>query len=339
MIFNASPVTSLRDFGDNLYLIRWQILWSILGLVAASIVFIFPYTFWQKISPLIFISSLVLLCAVLIPAFGLKVYGAQRWFGFGLIGFQPAEFAKLAYIIYVSSVLARDIKIKHFLIVTAIFAGILLYQKDLGTTVVLVASGLAILFASGARLLFFFLLVPAFAAIGSALVFFTDYRKARFLCFLNPLADQQGVCYHIYQSLLAIGSGGVFGLGLGQSRQKYGFIPEVATDSIFDVIGNELGFIGALVLIRTFLLLIYRGFKIAKNAPDKFSYLLVTGITTWVGIQALINIAGLSALLPLVGVPLPFISYGGSSLIATLLAVAILLNISRYKKHDSINFR
>lgn len=339
MIFNASPVTSLRDFGDNLYLIRWQLAWSCLGIFLACVVFAFPYTFWQKIAPLILIFSLFLLCVVLIPAFGLKVYGAQRWLSFGWVGFQPAEFAKLAYIIYMSSVLSKEVKLKHFLVVTAIFAGILLLQKDLGTAIILLSVGTAILFASGARLLYFFLLIPMVTAIGSAFVFLADYRKARFFCFLNPASDPQGVCYHIYQSLLALGSGGVFGIGLGQSRQKYGFIPEVATDSIFDVIGNELGFIGAFVLISALLLLIYRGFKIAKNAPDKFSYLVAIGITTWIGVQAFINIAGLSALLPLVGVPLPFISYGGSSLVATLLAVAILLNISRYTKHDPINFK
>src|SRR4030042_4605269 len=177
MIFNASPVTSLRDFGDNLYLIRWQILWSILGLVAASIVFIFPYTFWQKISPLIFISSLVLLAAVLIPAFGLKVYGAQRWLSFGWHSLQPAEFAKLAYIIYISSILSKGVKVKQFLIITAIFAGILLLQKDLGTTIVLVSAGLAILFVSGASWWYFLAIGPISAILVSILIFLSDYRR------------------------------------------------------------------------------------------------------------------------------------------------------------------
>jgi cell division protein FtsW len=339
MIFNASPVTSLRDFGDNLYLIRLQLAWAGMGIFLAFVVFLIPYTFWQKIAPFILIGSLVLLAAVLIPAFGLKVYGAQRWLSFGWHSLQPAEFAKIAYIIYISSILSKGVKVKQFLIVTAIFAGILLLQKDLGTTIVLVSAGLAIFFVAGASWWYFLALAPISAILGSVLIILSDYRRARFFCFLNPTADQQGICYHIYQSLLALGSGGVFGIGLGQSRQKYGFIPEVATDSIFDVIGNELGFFGVLILISVFLLLIYRGFKIASNAPDKFSYLLVVGITTWIGIQALINIAGLSALLPLVGVPLPFISYGGSSLVATLIAVAILLNISRYTKQDPINFR
>ena len=332
MVYNASPVTSLRDFGDPLHLIRLQSLWVGAGLVLGFLVFSIPYPFWKKVAPILFLAALILLIAVFIPGLGAKIYGAQRWLRFGFLSIQPAEFAKLAYIVYLSAFFSKKVKLTTFLGVTAIVAGIMLAQKDMGTTIVLITIGLSLYFAAGGVFWHLALLIPVLLALGSILILTSPYRKARFLAFLNPGIDTGGISYHINQTLIALGSGGLLGVGLGESRQKYGFIPEVTTDSIFAVIGNELGFIGALVFIGAFLIVIFRGFKIATSAPDRFAQLLALGITVWIGFQTLINIAGLAAVLPLTGVPLPFISYGGSSLVATLLAVAILLNISRYTK-------
>src|SRR3989344_3795557 len=288
MVYNASPVTSLRDFDDPLRLIKLQSIWVFIGLIIGTVVYKIPYTFWRKISPFLFVLALVLLLTVFVPGAGVKTYGAQRWLSFGFISIQPAEFAKLSFVLYLSALLSKKIKLSYFLLSTIVIVAIVVAQKDLGTSIIIALIGLSIYFVSGAALSHF---------------------------------------------LIAIGSGGIFGVGLGQSRQKYGFIPEVTTDSIFAVVGNELGFIGAVVLIGVFSVLIFRGIQISKSAPDRFSQLVAVGLTSWLGFQTFVNISGLVALLPLAGVPLPFISYGGSSLIAGLVAAALLLNISRYTKN------
>lgn len=332
MVYNASPVTSLRDFGDPLHLIRFQAMWAFGGLILGFIIFKIPYTFWQKTAPIIIIFSIILLLAVFIPGFGAKIYGAQRWLRVGILSIQPAEFAKLAYIVYLGAFLSKKVKPTPFIIVTAIMAGIVLGQRDMGTTIIITSIGIGLYFIAGGLLWHLLAMVPVVVGVGSVLILTSAYRKARLLAFLNPDLDPGGITYHISQALIALGSGGWFGVGLGESRQKYGFIPEVTTDSIFAVVGNELGFIGSSVLLLGFVLIIFRGFKIAMKAPDKFSYLVAAGITIWISVQAFLNIAGLSAVLPLTGVPLPFISYGGSSLVSIMVATAILLNISRYTK-------
>ena len=332
MVYNASPVTSLRDFGDPLYLIRLQAVWAVVGVVLGVIVFKIPYSLWQKTAPLIMILAVVLLAAVLIPGIGVKVYGAQRWLRFGILGIQPAEFAKLAYVVYLSAFFSKKVRLIPFLFVTAFLIGVVLFQKDLGTSIVITSIGLSLYFVAGGVIWQILALVPVMVALAAVLIFSSGYRRARFASFLNPSVDPQGISYHLHQVLLALGSGGLFGVGLGESTQKYGYIPEVTTDSIFAVIGNELGFIGAVIFLLAFILIIYRGFNIARSAPDRFSQLTAVGITAWIGIQTFINLAGLTQLLPLTGVPLPFVSYGGSSLVATLLASALLLNISCYTR-------
>ena len=332
MVYNASPVTSLRDFGDPLYLIRFQAIWALIGLVLGIAIYKIPYPFWQKAAPFLFVLALVILLCVFIPGLGAKIYGAQRWIRVGPIGVQPAEFAKLAYIIYLSALLSKKAKLTPFLIVTGIITAIVLAQKDMGTTLIIAVIGFSLYFVAGGAIRHFIALVPVMVAAVTLLILTSPYRKARLLAFLNPNLDPEGITYHISQALIALGSGGFFGVGLGESRQKYGFIPEVTTDSIFAVIGNELGFFGSFLVIAAFLLIIYRGFKIAFSAPDKFSFLVASGVTIWISIQAFINIAGLSAVLPLTGVPLPLISYGGSSLVSIFFAMAILLNISRLTK-------
>jgi cell division protein FtsW len=336
MVYNASPVTSLRDYGDPLRLIRFQLGWAVFGIILAIIVFKVPYSFWQKVAPLLIILAVVLLLAVLVPGWGSKIYGAQRWLRYGWIGIQPAEAAKLAYIIFLSAYFSKKVRFFPFLFITGLLAGIVLFQRDLGTTFVICSIGLAIYFIAGGFLWQIVALIPVIVAATAFLIFTSGYRKARLTVFLNPNIDPQGISYHLNQVLIAIGSGGLFGVGLGESRQKYGYIPEVTTDSIFAVIGNELGFLGSVILVSAFVLLIYRGFDIARAAPDKFSQLVAVGITTWIGLQTFVNLAGLTSLLPLTGVPLPFISYGGSSLVIILVASAILLNISCYTKARTV---
>jgi cell division protein FtsW len=334
MVYNASPVTSLRDYNDPLHLVKLQAVWAGFGIFLGIVVYKIPFTFWKKISPFLILFAIALLSAVFIPGLGVKVYGAQRWLSLGVIGVQPAEFAKLAYILYLAALLSKKVKLSYFLGVSFVLVAIVLAQKDLGTSIIIILIGLTIYFVSGAAWRHVLVLIPIIMAAASFFIFVSEYRRARLLAFLNPSVDPQGISYHVYQALIAIGSGGFFGVGLGQSRQKYGFIPEVTTDSIFTVVGNELGFLGSLVLVSIFLVVVYRGFNIAKNSTDKFAQLVAIGLTVWIGLQTFINLAGLVALLPLTGVPLPFISYGGSSLVATLIATAILLNISRVTSNN-----
>ncbi len=338
MIYNASPVTSERDFGDPTHLARLQAIWTFGGVIVAFILYKINYKVWEKLAPLIIIGALGLLVAVFVPGLGITIYGAQRWIGVGrLFAIQPSEFLKLGYIIYLSAFLSKRVKLMPFAVITAFLMGVLIVQKDLGTAIVVSLSGLLVYFLSGAPLKQFFIMIPAGVLAIAGFIFSSAYRRERFLTFLNPGVDTGGAAYQINQILISLGSGGWFGVGLGQSRQKFGYIPEVATDSIFAVIGNELGFIGSLVFIGLLFLIVFRAFKIASNSSDKFSQLLASGIGIWIGIQIFINLAGMVALLPLTGVTLPLISYGGSSVLSTLFAIAILLNISKYTKADQKN--
>ncbi len=335
MIYNASPVTSERDFGDPIKLARQQVIWTVGGVLLSFVLYKINYKVWEKLAPLIIVGALSLLVAVFIPGLGVKIYGAQRWIGVGnLFAIQPSEFLKLGYIIYLAAFLSKKIRLMPFAVITAFLMGILIVQRDLGTAIVTSLSGLLVYFLSGAPLKQFFIIIPTGFIAVLGFIFSSAYRRERFLTFLNPNNDPGGAAYHINQILIALGSGGWFGVGLGQSRQKYGYIPEVATDSIFAVIGNELGFIGSFIFIGLLFLIVFRAFKISANSSDKFAQLLSGGIGIWIGIQIFINLAGMVALLPLTGVTLPLISYGGSSVLSTLFAIAILLNISKYTKAD-----
>ncbi|MFH1289374.1 MAG: FtsW/RodA/SpoVE family cell cycle protein, partial [Patescibacteria group bacterium] len=247
------------------------------------------------------------------------------------ISFQPAELAKLAFIIYLSAFFSKKKAFLPFAVLTCVLVALIMLQPDLGTAVILTVSGLIIYFVSGASIV----LLAGVSLVGFAsalvMILLSSYRKQRLLTFFNPDKDPLGASYHLRQILLALGSGGLFGLGLGQSRQKYNYLPAATTDSIFAVIAEEVGFIGAAVVIIAFLFYIYKALMIAKQAPDKFGMLLAVGIASWIGVQALINLAVIVSLVPLTGTPLPFISYGGSSLVLVLAASGILVNISRQK--------
>lgn len=333
MVYNSSQVEAYKEIGDKYYFIRQQIIWMILGLSLMAFFIHLDYHKLQKLALMGLVVAVVLLFMVFLPMFGVSSGGAHRWLKFGPATIQPAEIAKLALIVYFSIILQSKILSKRFLILSALvifLVGVL--QKDLGSALVISLFVGGMFFVSGAPVLYFigFFCLGLLSFIGFILS--SSYRKQRVLAFLDPFADPQGYSYHIAQVLIALGSGGWFGLGLGQSRQKYAYIPEVTTDSIFSVIGEELGFFGSAIIIGMFGLVIVRSLKIVEGAPDEFGRLLGAGLTLWLGTQAAVNLAAMVSLIPLTGVPLPFISYGGSALLANLVAVGILLNISKQVK-------
>jgi len=329
MVGNVSVVEAYRDFGDKLYYLRLQLQWAGLGLLAFLAASFFDYRKLKFLALPLLIFTLVCLLLVLIPGLGASILGTRRWLSIGPIHFQPAELAKLTFVLYLSSFFATKKSLLPFLTILGLIVFLIMLEPDLGTTVVLCATGLAVYFASGAPILTIGLIGLTGIAGGAVLILSSAYRRERLTTFLNPTADPLGASYHIRQILIALGSGGLFGVGLGQSRQKYEYLPAVTTDSIFAVIAEELGFIGSVAVLLVFLCLIWRGFRIASRAPDDFGRLLAVGITSWVGFQTLVNLGAMVALIPLTGVPLPFISYGGSSLILVLTAMGILINISK----------
>lgn len=330
MVYDTSAVQALKDFNDSLYYIRQQLIWVGLGLISMFFFASFDYKKLRTYSVPLILFSFLLLLAVFIPSLGVSGGGAHRWLRLGPITIQPAEIIKLTGVIFLAAVFEKRARALPFLIlVLAVTIITAILQKDLGSTIVFVATALLMYFASGGPLWNFLVTLPIGFLGLLFLIFTSSYRSKRILAFLDPFSDPQGFTYHISQVLIALGSGGLFGLGLGHSRQKFEYIPEVSTDSIFGIIGEELGFLGAVLLIFLFILVIFRGLRIAQNCSDNFGKILALGFTCWLGVQIVINLSSMTALLPLTGVPLPFISYGGSALVANLTAVGILLNISK----------
>lgn len=332
MIYNASSVAALDDFGDKYYYLKEQAKWFVVGGIGLVIASFIDYKVWYKLSPIGIGITIVLLLLVFIPGFGISAYGAKRWINMGVFVLQPAEFTKLTLIMYLSAWLSNKEKGKliHFLALIGVIIGLILLEPDLGTSMIVGLLAVVLYFMSGAPIMHLALLLPLgiVGVIGAAIL--SPYRMQRLLTFLDPGRDPLGASYHIQQVLLALGSGGLFGVGLGKSRQKYAYLPEATTDSIFAIIGEEIGFIGSFLFLALYVFLLYRCFKIAAKAPDKFGYLLGMGIVTWLTIQFLINLSAMTVVLPLTGVPLPFISYGGSGLIVALFSIGILLNISKF---------
>lgn len=329
MVANSSVVEAYRDFGDKFYYFRLQLKWAAIGLGAFGLASLMDYHWLRKMATPLLILCLFFLVIVLIPQFGTKSLGARRWLELGPIGFQPSEVAKLALIIYLAAFLSRHHQVWKCLVLLVILLGLVMLQPDLGTTIVLAATAGVVYFVSGAPLWQMLALLLGGGGGAAALIFSSDYRRQRLQTFFDPASDPLGASYHIRQALIALGSGGLFGVGLGQSRQKYEYLPEVSTDSIFAVIAEEIGFMGSLVVLSFFLLILWRGLKIARQSPDDFGRLLAAGVTSWLGIQAFVNLSAMVALVPLTGIPLPFISYGGSSLVLALFAAGVLVNISR----------
>src|SRR4030042_2064678 len=284
---------------------------------------------------LLILGSLILMVLVFIPGLGYRHAGAQRWLDIG-VSLQPSEFLKLGFIIYLSAFLSKKEKTQKintlipFLAMILLTASLVAIQSDAGTLGIIAIVGFIIYFLSGAKPYQWLTVAICYILGFFALIRFFPYRMARFTTFLNPNVDPQGVSYQINQALLAIGSGGILGVGAGHSQQKYNFLPESMGDSIFAIFAEEFGFIGTMVFLLLFVILAFKGLRIARKAPDDFGKLLAVGITSWVLIQTFINIAAITALIPLTGVPLPFVSYGGSALVSVLAGLGILVNISKH---------
>ena len=336
-VADISAPQALNFFNDRFYFLKQQFAWAAIGLVAMMIVSKIHYSFWAKISIPFFIVSILLLLVVLIPAVSLEALGARRWIVIGPINFQPSEVIKLSLALCLAKIASTRNLLSEsnrkplvFFIPLVLSCGLIMLQPDLGTTLVVGIIGITQIFASGVSLLYFLISLVIGLISVAILIFVSPYRRDRLMTFFEITKDPLGKGYHIRQILLALGSGGLFGLGIGRSRQKYLFLPEASTDSIFAAISEEIGFIGSFVLILIFAIFIFKAFKIASHAPDQFSKILAVGITAWIGGQILLNIAAMTALTPLTGIPLPFFSYGGTSLSMILVSCGILLNISRY---------
>jgi cell division protein FtsW len=329
-VADASAPQALSTFSDKFYFVKQQAVWLVIGFIVMFLATKIHYSFWEKIATPLFILSILFLVAVLIPGIGSKLLGARRWIVLGPVVFQPSEIIKLTLALFLAKAASKNKSFLLFFGAFALVAALIMLEPDLGTTIIITVLSLAQIFVSGINI-FHFIGAGILVALSSlVLIIVSPYRRERLMTFLKVAEDPLGKDYHIRQVLLALGSGGLLGVGLGQSRQKFLFLPEAATDSIFAVVAEEMGFIGALVLILLFGFFIWQGFRIARKAPDKFSQILSVGIMAWIGGQIMINIGSMVALVPLTGIPLPFFSYGGSSLVMVLFATGILLNVSKH---------
>ena len=339
MVLSASSVQALRDFGSSWVVFQRQAMWVLIGAVGLLLAVRTDYRKWRRPAVPFVLLALGLLLVVLVPGLGVSVRGSSRWVGSGQFRIQPSEFAKLAILLFTADVLARrgakgDARtaLRPILLVFGIAAFLVMGQPDMGTTLVLGCIVLALLFVGGVELRTLGGLMGV--ATGGALLLglVEGYRRARLFSFLNPWKDAGNTGYQIVQSLVGLASGHWTGLGLGASRAKWGFLPNAYTDFIFAIIGEELGLLGTLLVISLFVAFAILGVRTALKAPDRFGALLAAGITAWVVGQALINIGAVIGVLPVTGVPLPFVSFGGSSLVITMGAAGILLNIARQSR-------
>ena len=337
MVYSSSAAIAYQKFNDPYYFFKRQLSWIILGALLMSFFMRLDYSALQNITYPALIITLVLLVLVLFPQFGKKVGGAQRWLQLGGFTFQPSELAKFTLILYVvHSLVKKQEKIKDFfygylpnLVVLGIFSILFLLQPDMGTTVIMLTVIFILFFIAGIKFSHLFysilMLLPALCAA----VLNSEYQRNRIVSFLNPEKDPLGSGYQIIQSFLAFGRGNIFGMGLGDGRQKLFFLPEPHTDFIFSIIGEELGFVGTVIVVLLFLVIIWRGVQIALKSTDLYGAYLSLGLTSLIGVQAMVNLAVSVGLLPTKGLTLPFVSMGGSSLIVSMVSAGVLLNISK----------
>jgi len=339
ILLSASGPLGLSHFGDTWFYFKQQLTKGIIpGIFLFYIMSRIDYRNLRPLAVLALITSIVLLILVYIPGVGLRFGGAGRWVNLGLISFQPSEFVKVTFLVYVAAWLAARHQTKArtineglvpFLAALGVVMVLLILQPNTGSMAVITGSALLVYFIAGAPLAWFVTLGLGGLGLIAFLIKVTPYRAARFMTFLHPELDPQGIGYHINQAFLAVGSGGLFGLGYGHSRQKYMYLPEVAGDSIFAVMAEELGFFIVLVFLAALAVLINRCLYIARNATDDFGRFLATGIGCWIAIQAVLNISSMIGLLPMTGVTLPFVSYGSSSMISLAIGLGIIASISR----------
>jgi cell division protein FtsW len=336
MVYSASGIRALDALEDPRYFLGWQSLWAALGLVGMLAATRIDYHRYRVLALPVMAIAITLLVAVLIPSVGTSVNGAARWLRAGPVGLQPAEFAKLALILYLAFWLgARRDRIARggttvgFVVITGLILALVFAEPDLGTAIVIGGVALAMYFVAGARLWMFAALAMLSGVLALAGALAHPERVERLMTFIDPWKDPRDAGYQAIQALYGLALGGLSGEGLGAGREKFGFLPFPYTDSIFAILGDELGMIGTLAVIMLFLVLAYRGVRIALRAPDASGALIATGVTTWLVFQAWVNMAVVASLIPMTGITLPFISYGGSSLCVGLIAVGILLNVGR----------
>lgn len=340
MIYSASSIWAEYKYNDPLKYVKNQALFFIIGLILMFLVSKINYKFYLKKSNILLIGCIILLILVLIPGVGMVRNGSRSWFGIGSFGIQPSEFTKLALIIFTSKYLMNNEKnmknikkgVLPILCVLIFVFGLIMLQPDFGTGMIIVISIIGLLFVGGVSMKFFIGL-GIIGVLGiTGLIIIAPYRLARILSFLNPWSDPLGSGFQIIQSLYAIGPGGLFGFGFLNSRQKHFYLPEPQTDFIFSIISEEFGFLGIVIVVTLFLSIIITGFKISKNCKDLFGKYLSFGIMFQLSFQALLNLMVVVGLIPVTGVTLPFLSYGGSSLLITLCSIGVILNISRYER-------
>lgn len=342
ILSSASVVISQEAFKESYYFLKHQLFYSLpLGLLCFFVFQRISYKHWQKFAFPLLLISLFLLALVFIPGIGYGYGEVKRWINLGFFSLQPIELTKLALILYLAALLSKKKEnynqtIKEslipFLIISGIISLLVLLQPNMSALVLIILIAGFIYFLAGLKISYLLTMGGLALAALFALIKTVSYRVHRLTVFLHPEIDPQGIGYQINQALLAIGTGGLFGLGLGHSIQKWKYLPEVIGDSIFAIVAEELGLVGAGLLVVLFVLLAWRGLRIAKNAPDRFSYLLAGGITSWLSLQAFINMAAISGLIPLTGMPLPLVSYGGSTMVISLVGLGILVNISKYTR-------
>ena len=343
-VYSSSYALGYAQFADANYFIKRQALFAVAGAAGLVIAMNLDYHHLRAISPLLMLAALIGLAAVLVPGVGMEANGARRWIQFGALpGVQPSEFAKLAVLVYMSAWLAAkgavvkdfSLGVFPFVSMVGIVGALIMLEPDLGTAVMVAVITGTLFFVAGARIRHVLALGASGLLMLVVLILSGGYRMDRILSFTSAESDPSGVGFHTIQLLVAFGSGGIGGLGLGVSRQKFFYVPGSHTDGVLAIVGEELGLIGVTVVLGLFIVLLWRGWQIVRRAADPFGSLLAVGVMAWLGFQMLINVGGVIRLFPLTGIPLPLVSYGGSSLIATLFAVGLLLSVSRYAQLDA----
>ncbi|OGK15331.1 hypothetical protein A3H80_00275 [Candidatus Roizmanbacteria bacterium RIFCSPLOWO2_02_FULL_37_19] len=330
-IFEASSVSAFRGLGDSFHYMKLQIIWASLGFFIMIFFSVFDYRKLYYISFPALLISIIFLILVLIPGIGTHVAGARRWISLGSFTFQPTEAAKFSIILYLSSWFLHKERERFvsFLLLLLFMIGLIMVQPDMGTAIIIFSLFITIYYFSGESLKYLFFLIPIAFGGFFFLIATSSYRMRRLMAYINPSIDPEGIGYHIRQILISLSAGGIIGRGFASSRQKYQFLPEAHTDSIFAIIGEEVGFIGSFILIVLYLVLMYTLLKTAKHAKDRFGKLLVSSIFCLLCLQLIINLGGMVGLIPLTGVPLPFISYGGSSLLVFYSLIGISISVAR----------
>ena len=333
-IFEASSVRAVAEFGESLHYFRLQAIWLVLGLTVLIFFSLFDYKRLYFFSILSMAFTILLLMMVLIPGIGQAAGGARRWLDLGIINVQPTELAKFSVIIYLASWFKNPEKRRFtsFIFLIGFLTFLIILQPDMGTAIIVLLLSLVIYYLAGMNMTSLILLAPFGLGLFYLLIKASPYRLDRLMAYLNPSSDPLGIGYHINQILISLSNGGLMGAGFGASRQKYLFLPEAHTDSIFAIIGEEYGFIGAAILLSFYFVFVYKIYHLIRMAPDKLSRLLSAGIFAFFNLQLIINLAGMTGLFPLTGVSLPFLSYGGSNLLISFSLIGILLNIEKRVK-------